>query len=122
MKKERAILLKVSAKKDGEVIALPKTLEDICAALEVDTIDIVRRKINGKPYHIICDDEGFLRKNIIASGVYSFGIMAFVGNLIICSGKCTPDGKLIGLSAKDIENVLGCIQKVNDYYVLFNIS
>lgn len=122
MKREqKAILLKVTEKKDAQVIALPKTLKEIRAVLEVDTIDIVRRKINGKYYHVICDDEGLLKPNPVLSGVGFFGRPEFYGNLFICSGRYTDDGDLVGLNSRQIENVLDSVKKINDHYVLLSV-
>lgn len=121
MKKEQqAILLKVSERKDGEIVTHPKTLEGIQKLLQVDTIDIVRRKINGKNYCIIYDKEGLLKDNPIISGISNTGYVSFVGNLLICSGRNTSDGEIIGLNAREIENVLNSIKRINGYYVLFN--
>lgn len=117
----KAVLLKVSEKKDAEVVTLPKTLKGLRKLLEVETIDIVRRSINGKYYHVICDDEGLLKSNRVLSGVGFFGKPEFFGNLLICSGRYTDDGELVGLSAKQIENVLDSVRKINDHYVLLSV-
>lgn len=117
----KAVLLKVSESKDAEVVTLPKTLKGLKKLLEVETIDIVRRSINGKYYHVICDDEGLLKPNPVLSGVGFFGRPEFFGNLLICSGRYTGDGDLVGLSAKQIENVLDGVKKIKDHYVLLSV-
>lgn len=68
-----------------------KTIEDELNAyyklLDCSTIDIVSRKIGGKVFEIVCDDEGLLKQSPIVSAVDSDGHPALVGSLFICNSE-----------------------------------
>ena len=84
-------------------ITVESSLESYYKLLDVDFIDIVSRKIGGKYYDIICDDEALLKADPICSMMEEKTPMLF-GNLFIClhDGK----GAEISLEQKDITRIL----------------
>lgn len=79
------------------------SLEDFYKALNCSTIDIVTRKINGKVYDIVCDDEGLLRENPIVTAINGKGGTMLVGNLFICNHE---GSHLTSLSKEDVTNIM----------------
>ncbi len=76
------------------------TLKEYYRLLDCDTIDIVQRKIAGKTYEIICDDEGLLVDAPILSAAWkSSKRPALFGNLLI-AGEAI-DGELTSLTDED---------------------
>ena len=75
--------------------------------LKCDAIDIVRRKIWGKTYCFIVDDEGLLKKDPILSGwcLDTPGGNLY-GNLII-TGVEDDEGNLTSLSNADVNKIFG---------------
>lgn len=122
--KQKAILFKP---KDGgaTIIKLPTDLTEIYNLLEVDCIDIVKRKINGKAFQIICDDVGLLKHKPIPSAVDFYGKTLFVGNLILCGGRVTSDGDLTGLTDEEIgiinDSVCRAVDTNGTYDVIFGV-
>lgn len=76
------------------------TLKEYYRLLDCDTIDIVQRKIAGKTYEIICDDEGLLVDAPILSAAWKTTKRpALFGNLLI-AGEAI-DGELTSLTDED---------------------
>lgn len=71
--------------------------------LDCDTIDIVTRKIGGKCYDIICDDEALLKPCPVPSATGSHGAMLF-NKLLVC-GQADDEGELTSLTDEDIEHL-----------------
>lgn len=67
-------------------------------------IDIVRRKIGGREFEIIVDDEGLLVDNPIVSALDKSLEAMLVGNLLI-AGSEVIEGELTGLKDEDIEHI-----------------
>lgn len=82
-------------------------LDVIRELLKCDAIDIVRRKIWGKTYCFIVDDEGLLKKDPILSGwcLDTPGGNLY-GNLII-TGVEDDEGNLTSLSKADVNKIFG---------------
>lgn len=76
-------------------------LEDYYRLMEVEIIDIVTRKINGKYYDIICDDEGLLKDKPIPTVFDTNREPMIVGNIII-AGLADEDGNMTDLTDEDI--------------------
>ena len=53
--------------------------------LNCSLIDIARRKVGGKYFDIILDDEGLFTESPIVSAIDSNGDPALVGNLLFCN-------------------------------------
>lgn len=68
------------------------------------TIDIVSRKIGGKYFDIICDDEGLFSEDIVVTMIDKQMNPMLVGNLFICSHD--GEGNTIGISEEDISTIV----------------
>ena len=92
------------------VIGIPNSLDEYYELLNCRTIDIVKRKIGGKYYDIICDDEGLFKDEVRVSAVDSNGNAMLVGKLLICNddGK----GNEASLTHDDILNIEANICKI----------
>lgn len=91
-------------------ISIESKLDAYYELLDVSCIDIVSRKIGGKYYDIICDDEALLKANPICSMIDSDGKPMLFGNLFICSHD--GEGNEISLSPDDIPRILRKMQPV----------
>lgn len=76
-------------------------------------IDIVRRKIGGREFEIIVDDEGLLVDKPIVSALDKKFEPMLVGNLLV-AGSEVIEGELTGLKDEDIEHIKKYINKVWD--------
>ena len=120
----QVIFLNVNDNKAPEKLNIKDELQNYYNLLECNTIDIVRRKIEKRYFHIICDDEGALIDRAKISAISNLGEIRLVGNLIICAGDITEDGDLIGLTDDQAEYVkqhivlLGPRQNPEGYYIL----
>ena len=107
--KIRGILLDVDtgdARGHVEDIEIEDSLEEYYRILKCDTIDIVTRKIDGKTFNIVCDDNGLFKENPRVSAVNSHGEPVLVGNLFICNN----DGPVLtSLSDDDVSHILKVI-------------
>lgn len=87
---------------DVKVTEVEDKLEVFYRHLDCDVIDIVDRKIDGKWFDIVCDDEGLLKMNPKISAINGNGDPMLVGNLMFFHSK---DGELTGLSEEDIVHI-----------------
>ena len=74
--------------------------------LDVSTIDIVTRKIGGKSYEIICDDEALLKDAPIVSMIDSKYRPMLFGNLFVVNYG--GDGELASLTPADVRRIKYC--------------
>lgn len=95
----RGLLLNVV--EDKVRIVEANGLDDYYRLMGCSVIDITQRKIAGKYYDIICDDEGLLKENPKISAITHMGQPVLVGNLII-AGEADADGNLTDLLDTDI--------------------
>lgn len=120
----QVIFLNVQDNQPPEVRQIKDDLQTFYGLIECDTIDIVRRKIGKRYFHIICNDEGMLIDGPKISAISNLGEVRLVGNLIICAGDITENGDLIGLTDDQAEYVkqhielLGTRQNPQGYYIL----
>lgn len=84
----------------SKLIDIDLTLENYYKILKCRLIDITERKINGKYFDIIVDDEGLFDSSNRVSAVYEDGSPALVGSLIICNHD--GEGNETALSPGDI--------------------
>ena len=84
-------------------------LEDYYRLMEIDTIDIVARKINGKYYDIICDDEALLKENPLPTIFDVDKIPMIFGNIII-AGLADETGNMTDLTDKDIVEIVDSLK------------
>lgn len=98
----RGLLLDVMQNK-VEVVEV-NGLDDYYRLIGCSLIDITQRKIAGKYYEIICDDEGLLKENPKISAINDMGQPMLVGNLIIAE-EVDEDGNLTDLLDADIKHI-----------------
>ena len=113
-KSVRGVLLDVNT---GELqaITLDGSLQGFYEALDCSCIDIVDRTINGRPYTIVCDDEGLLKDGAKLSAVSDDNDPMLVGSLFITNSEYTPDGvALADLTDDDINHIKGAAKQYLD--------
>ena len=94
---------------------IPADLSGYYEAIDCDCIDIVTRTINGKPFTIICDDEGLLKENPVPSAIDKNENTMLVGNIFVCNS----DGEnLASLSEEEAKFVIDNVSN----YTLLNIN
>lgn len=101
--KVRGILIDVSRNKVEEREVEECSLDDLYGILNCSTIDIVVRTIGGKPFDIVCDDEGLLKENPIVTAISEKGDHMLVGNLFICNHN---KDRLASLNDDDIFHIM----------------
>ena len=79
-------------------------LSDFYKYLNCTTIDITTRKIDGRLYDIIVDDEGFFSEHPIVSALDSDGQPALVGNLLFCNFD-DATGEELSLTDDDVAHL-----------------
>ena len=84
-------------------VTIGKNLSSYYQVLHCDTIDIVSRKIGGRPYLIICDDEGLLKDKPKITAIDKKANFMLVGSLLIVNDA--PDGEIASLTDKDIDHI-----------------
>ena len=93
-----------------KTLDIENELEVFYELINCRTIDMTMRKIGGKPYVIICDDEGLLTDAPILSAVNHNLEPMLVGNLIIVNnGK---NGDITGLTEEDIKSILNNLYEI----------
>lgn len=88
---------------------MPDDLKSFYEEIGCSLIDITTRKINGKYYDIICDDEGLFCEDPIVTAVNGDGAPRLVGGLIIC-GSADDEGNLTSLEAEDVLRLTNAVQ------------
>ena len=91
-------------------------LENFYNLLRCDLIDITSRKIGGRSFDIVCDDEGLFKTPRFASACYEDGNVALVGAIFICNYG--GNGELSSLTDTDIHLIESSIRLYNDDGVL----
>lgn len=79
-------------------------LDDYYKWIGCENIDITSRKIGGRIYDIICDDEGFFHDPVLVSAVDSEKNAMLVGKLIVM-GNSDGDEILHGLSDEELKHL-----------------
>ena len=102
MSKITGILIDVINNK-ASVVTVEDALKSYYSILHCDLIDIQTRRIGGRTYTIVCDDEGLLKKPVKISALNDMGDPMFVGNLFIV--KTGDDYELTGLNDDDIKHL-----------------
>lgn len=95
----------------AEVKTIEKSLDSYYETLNCNLIDITTRKIGGKYFDIICDDEGLYKENPFVSAINENHEACLVGRLFIAQ----HDGQGNEMSLTDDEIKL--IQKHIKYVV-----
>ena len=113
-KSVRGVLLDVNTG-SMQGTTLDGSLQGFYEALDCACIDIVDRTINGRPYTIVCDDEGLLKDGAKLSAISEDNDPMLVGNLFITNSEYTPDGAaLADLADDDISHIKGAARQYLD--------
>lgn len=96
---KKAYLIDVKNKTSKEV-NIKDDLDEFYEIIDCRMIDIVTRKINGKYYDIVCDDEGLFHEKPVASAYDLNCKPMLVGNLLVFN--VGEDGELGSLEAEDV--------------------
>ena len=94
-----------------EVVEIEKSLQSYYKILNCDCIDIVSRKIGGKEFDIICDDEGLLKDPQKISAIDVRWQPMLVGNLFIVKFDGVED--ITSLSDDEVQHVLKNCRKIS---------
>lgn len=105
----KTILLNVE-KETVKIIEVENNLEAYYKALNCDLIEIFERKIGGKWFDVMCDEEGTFKEPVKISAINDMGEPMFVGNLMFFHND--GEGNLVGLADDDIEHIKHYIQKM----------
>lgn len=79
-------------------------LEFFYKNIECDCIDIVARKVGGKVFEIVCDDEGLLKESPRPSAISKNNEVELVGNLMFFHGV-DSEGDLIDITKDDVKTI-----------------
>lgn len=90
-----------------EVKEIEDELDVYYDILDCDCIDICHRRICGKYFAIVCDDEGLLNRGSQISAYDTMNVSLLVGNLFVCTDR--DDGYLHSLDEEDIDLILARI-------------
>lgn len=99
--------------KEGVRFGAVTKLEDMYREIGCSCIDITRRKVGGKVFDFIVDDEGLLKEDPLVSAIYfEDGNIrpSLVGTLIICSRN--SKGETVDISLEDHELLIRRIGEI----------
>ena len=82
------------------VVEVEDDLQEFYALIGCEWIDIVSRRIAGKWFVIVCDDEGLLKDSPKVSAINSERRPMLVGNLLFFHED--DEGNLVGISDDDV--------------------
>lgn len=88
---------------EPQIIETEGGLKEWYRLLRCDSIDIASRKIGGRYYDLIIDDEGLQKSRVKITALDKEQQPVLVGNLIICNYD--GDGGETSLTDEDIENI-----------------
>ena len=106
----KVVYLNVKEGKEPEVIDIKNELNEFYKLIDCRHIDIVSRRMYGKDFMVVCDDEGLLKEKPIVSFVTINPFernLNLVGNLIIANVK---EDDLDDLS-DDVSRIMRCCGK-----------
>lgn len=87
-----------------QVLETEGGLQEWYRLIKCDLIDIVSRKIGGRYYDIICDDEGLYKERAKPTALDADQQPQLVGNLVICNTD--GEGNETTLTDEDISHIL----------------
>ena len=108
MKEKSIRVVVVSPLKGVEERVIKNDLETFYKTIECDYIEVARRKIGGKYYDIICDEEALLKSNPLVSAFSLDEEPMLVDSLIICNSN---GENFSSLTKQDIERILKRVVK-----------
>lgn len=88
---------------------IPDELSAYYRALDCRCIDIVSRRIGGKRFDIVCDDEGLFKEDCRISAFDRDWQPMLCGSLFVCKSH---EGKLVGLTEAEVSHVLRHVRKI----------
>lgn len=109
MAKIKAYLVDVDGS-NSRPVEISNTLKAYYRALNCDIVDICTRKIGGRPFDIICDDEGLFVDSPVISAIDGFGNTMLVGNLLVV--KRSTDSTTRGLDDDEMAHVESMMRRV----------
>lgn len=90
-----------------KMVEIENRLEDYYRELQCSVIDIQERRLGGRTYDIICDDEGLFRDPAKISAIDNLGQPMFVGNLLVVR---SDNGETTTLTDDDVDFVSGLVE------------
>jgi hypothetical protein len=90
-----------------------KHLEDMYRLIGCRCIDITVRRVSGRPYNIVCDDEGLLRDDPTVSAMGTDMRPQLVGNLLLFG--IAPDMDTRSLTDEEMGEVDEAVREVIDF-------
>lgn len=102
------VLLDAYEKRAGRA-DIPDELSAYYRALDCSCVDIVSRRIGGKRFDIVCDDEGLLKEDCRISAFDLDWQPMLCGSLFVCKSR---EGELVGLTEAEIAHVLRHVRKI----------
>lgn len=106
-------VFRVGAKGDWELMDIEDSLQRYYELIDCRCIDIVERKVGGRWFDIICDDEALLKEDLCVTAMDKNGESMLCGNLIFCHHD--EDGDLVGLEDGDEEVLLSKFRLAVDW-------
>lgn len=112
MQKKQTLLVDVQ-NGDVKILRVKDELETFYELLQCRCIDIVTRRIGGKIFDIVCDDEGLLTESPRPSAITDVGgEVMLVGNLMFFHHDA--EGNLVELGQSDIAHLIKNIRQAYD--------
>lgn len=103
----RTVLLNVYENTVTEV-DVKDDLDAFYEKLGCDLIEIDERRIGGKWFDVMCDEEGTFRDDARISAIDNFGNTMFVGNLMFFHND--GEGNLTGITEDEVKHLKRLIQ------------
>ena len=104
----RVVYLNVDNGNPPEVLRIKDELETYYKLIGCTAIDVITRRINGKNYHIICDDEILLNNKYPKIGLWAPAGYNVYGNIIV-AGFVNAIGDFTSLSEEDCNSILSAV-------------
>lgn len=105
----KAFLLDTENKTASEVDIEP-SLAKYYELLHCDCIDIVERKVDGKIFDIICDDEGLMGDAPVISAIDGNSEPMLVGSLLFVHHN--GEGETTGITSEECAHILRSVRHV----------
>lgn len=106
----KAVLLDCK-KQEAHAIEIKDNLESYYNLVGTDIIDVVTRKINGKAYDVICDEEGLFKHDCVISAINAQGRFQLVNSLVIV-GCSDSEGCETSLKDEDVNAIMHKIYRI----------
>lgn len=108
MAKKITVMVAHAGETNPEYFLSVGRIEDKCdeyyRLIGCEYITIIQRKINGKVYELVCDDEALLKSGQSPCAVNSLFDEVIYGNIVI-AGEADAKGNLTALTPDDISSI-----------------